>query len=448
MSYQDHPACYLPKLSDTEFESLKADIKTNGLNIPIKIYDGLILDGRHRYRACLELGVEPRFEDVPKTEDPYLYVKSSALHRQFKNNIQKYFWMKKLIKDSEDFQSKLRKIKEDGNKAKSEAAKTKQRKSDGTYDAQSTNGSERTVCGSDTPDDQIPVKQPSSKSDSHPTRNATAVATGVSAADVAKGDALENKAPDLFEAVGAGTITPASAAQEARKRENQIKIAEAAKTALPSNVTLYEGDIFEQIKNIKDKSVDLLITDPPYGVMSDYEWDAKDSAFLHHWLNAVKGKLNDKYSGFIFCDSRKLYEFESVIREHFEIKNKIIWVRKNMAKGRVVKDRFISSYEVVFYFGTRPLNLSVEWSEERFDSCEYAVPQSNFKEGKFHPTQKPLGLFERLIKVGSYDGDTVLDCFAGSGTTGIACKNIKNRKCVLIEKEPEYIQIIKGRING
>ena len=63
-----------------------------------------------------------------------------------------------------------------------------------------------------------------------------------------------------------------------------------------------------------------------------------------------------------------------------------------------------------------------------------------------HPTQKPVALFEYLIKTYTNEGDLVLDNCAGSGTTGVACKNL-NRNYILIEKEPEYIDIINKRLS-
>ena len=232
--------------------------------------------------------------------------------------------------------------------------------------------------------------------------------------------------------------------RQLRNRKNEELLPNKTKI-LPSKIKLLEGDIFDKIKDIKDHSIDLLITDPPYLVMNDYEWDKKDLSFLDNWIRLIKPKLKDNYSGFIFCDSRFQFEFEAIIRNNFDIKNRLIWIRKNMSLGRVIKDRFISSYEVIFFFGNKELNFPTEWGEERFDSFEYAVPQSNFKEGKFHPTQKPLELFKRLIKLGSKEGELVADIFAGSGTAGLACKEL-NRNCVMIEKEKEYINIIRSRI--
>ena len=66
-------------------------------------------------------------------------------------------------------------------------------------------------------------------------------------------------------------------------------------------------------------------------------------------------------------------------------------------------------------------------------------------EGKFHPTQKPVALFEYLIRTYTNEGDTVLDNCSGSGTTGVACKRL-NRNFILIEKEPEYCKIAEDRL--
>ncbi len=215
-------------------------------------------------------------------------------------------------------------------------------------------------------------------------------------------------------------------------------------TGLVYNIQHLEGDCLEKLKDLPDKSVDVLLTDPPYSVMDDYKWDKKDEDFYRQWLSLVKTKLKEKYTGFIFCDARRWYEFEAILRGYFPIINRIIWIRKNMSMGRVVKSSFISSYEVIFYFGNRDLDLPKDWGPERFDSCEFAVPQSNFSDKKLHPTQKPINLILQLVKVGSHKGDVVLDCFAGSGVVGRACQLICDRKCILIEKEPQYNEVIKG----
>ena len=69
------------------------------------------------------------------------------------------------------------------------------------------------------------------------------------------------------------------------------------------------------------------------------------------------------------------------------------------------------------------------------------------QKGKVHPTQKPVPLFEYLIKTYTNEGETVLDNCMGSGTTGVACKNL-NRNFIGIELDDKYFEIAKRRING
>jgi len=77
---------------------------------------------------------------------------------------------------------------------------------------------------------------------------------------------------------------------------------------------------------------------------------------------------------------------------------------------------------------------------------EFPSVVSNSKEKCNHPTQKPVALFEYLIKTYTNEGETVLDNCAGSGTTGVACMNT-NRNCIMIEKEPKYCEIIRKRLS-
>jgi site-specific DNA-methyltransferase (adenine-specific) len=76
-----------------------------------------------------------------------------------------------------------------------------------------------------------------------------------------------------------------------------------------------------------------------------------------------------------------------------------------------------------------------------------SIIKVNSEQNPPHPTQKPVALFEYLIKTYTNEGDLVLDNCAGSGTTGVACINT-NRNYILIEKEPEYIKIIKERLEN
>ena len=82
--------------------------------------------------------------------------------------------------------------------------------------------------------------------------------------------------------------------------------------------------------------------------------------------------------------------------------------------------------------------------DKKYPITEIQIGNDNQKD-KFHPTQKPVALFEYLIKTYTNEDDLVLDNCAGSGTTGVACRNL-GRNYILIEKEPKYIEIINKRL--
>ena len=85
--------------------------------------------------------------------------------------------------------------------------------------------------------------------------------------------------------------------------------------------------------------------------------------------------------------------------------------------------------------------------DKNIENCDtYYLPIVHGKERTKHQTQKPIKLIEDLVLKHSNEGDFVLDCFAGSGTTGVACQK-HNRNCLLVEKEPSYIEIIKTRLS-
>jgi len=220
----------------------------------------------------------------------------------------------------------------------------------------------------------------------------------------------------------------------------------APKPRIESTVTagtvmqLYKGDMLDILPSLG--KFDLVLTDPPYGV-TDYYWDISHS---REWLTAIKQHLADSYNLFWFCSPAYQADTEMILRElGLPIQSRIVWHRRNMAMGSAARNKFIDTWEMIFHVGNRDLNFPTEWSEAWFDVQTFAVPQTNFNDTKYHPTQKPIELIRRLIEFGSYPGDRIIDPFAGSGTSGAACPS--DRECTLIEREEEYISIIEQRLN-
>lgn len=229
--------------------------------------------------------------------------------------------------------------------------------------------------------------------------------------------------------------------RDGKQRPRKVSLPEKPEPEPVETVKLYHGDMLEVLANLNSK-FDLVLADPPYGV-TDYEWDKLDTKA---WLEAIIPHLRDKYHLFWFCSPQYATDIEMVFRElGLEITSRIVWHRRNMAKGSHAKNKFIDTWEMIFHIGNKPLNFPDGWTDAWFDVQVHAVPQTNFADKKLHPTQKPYALIRRLIEFGSNGNEVILDPFAGSGTTGAACQE-DDRQCVLIEREDGYTGIIEGRL--
>lgn len=227
---------------------------------------------------------------------------------------------------------------------------------------------------------------------------------------------------------------------------------EANASSGDSHIELYHNDTFLVIPSLTDNSIALVATDPPYNV-TENDWDRIGTdeqyiLFTHRWLEAIRPKLTENYHLFLFCSPQYQAQIELLlVGNDWPLQSRIIWWHRNMSKGRDVADKFISTWDMLFHCGTHSLNWDPKWNEERFDVQSFAAPQSNFDEGKHHPTAKPVGLIEHIVNLGSRPGDIVLDPFAGGGTTGQACANIGQRRCILVEKKDEFCAVIEKRLD-
>ena len=214
---------------------------------------------------------------------------------------------------------------------------------------------------------------------------------------------------------------------------------------------LYEDDCFNVFPEIEDESIDMILTDPPY-MINYYTNRRKDKS--HNFCSPIDNDnnpelienlcyelhriLKDDSTLYMFCSPDTVDLFKSKLEEFFKIKNIIIWDKGNWTAGDL-KAQYGKSYEMIIYAnkGRRFINgkrLNDIWSFPRVVG-----------KGQLHQNQKPTELIELMINKSSNEFDTILDCFAGSGTTGVACQNL-NRNCILIEKEPDYCQIIRERM--
>ncbi len=224
------------------------------------------------------------------------------------------------------------------------------------------------------------------------------------------------------------------------------------------NFQFFNEDCVEIItKLISDGTkVDCIITDPPYG-----NWDDKlDWVSLFELFNKIT--TNDA-NIIVFQGWANVCKTISCLPDNMKLKNWVVWDR---VKGRGAKFNLVSTREDILWIcksdncvfnkeysnikkatggmgaknGQECRALSNVWTD-----ISPLVPWS--KERNEHPTQKPLELMERCVRLWSNEGQTVLDPFMGSGTTGVACKNL-GRSFIGIEKEADYFKIAQDRIDN
>ena len=296
------------------------------------------------------------------------------------------------------------------------------------------------------------------------TRKELSKLAGVSHDTISRIEKIAKKAPEEVKTkLRAGEMSINEAYKKVKqieideKRQEMLETIKQAPPLLPDSVKTINADFFDAINDIDDDSIDLLIADPPYMILSE-EWDEfKDKGefleFTENWLQKVMPKM--KATGRVYIFFSQWYEFELYEILHrndffgFNFGQKLIWNYRNNTNKPSNQYKYKYCYEPIFYLygkSAPKLNFTPDtYNESHMNVWNVATPQSNFNEGKYHPAQKPLEVYRRIVKTGSWENDVVLDPFAGSGTTGVICREL-NRRCILIERDKEYFDILKGRV--
>jgi len=225
---------------------------------------------------------------------------------------------------------------------------------------------------------------------------------------------------------------------------------------------LYNADCLSILPSLKDNSIDLILTDPPYGT-TQCKWDSI-IPFEPMW-NELKRIIKDNGCIALFGSE----PFSSALRMSNikQFKYDWIWKKTNVMGFLNAKKRPLKETEIISIFNSKiykPQNLQknlkgknrkgkntdVLGKYEAINNSEFTnYPKTIIKfksERGLHPTQKPVALLEYLIKTYTNENDTVLDFTMGSGSTGVACKNL-NREFIGIELDKQYFEIATNRIN-
>jgi len=199
------------------------------------------------------------------------------------------------------------------------------------------------------------------------------------------------------------------------------------------------GDCLEVMKYIPDKSVDLVLTDPPYGIA----YQQKNKPVMIGDYGNVLGLvlpefyrvLKDEGAVYIFTSFKMLSDWLYKFQSFFKMHNLLIWDKKKNS-GLQMGSNYGFRYEMIFY-GSKGLHKLNGYADD--------IIQIDKVKRRTHPTEKPIELLERIIKLSSKENEVVLDPFLGSGTSAVACKKLK-RNFIGIEINPEYCKIAEERL--
>ena len=240
---------------------------------------------------------------------------------------------------------------------------------------------------------------------------------------------------------------------------------------------LFIGDNIDILQELYDKNgefVDMIFADPPYFLSNDGftcqngrmvkvnkgEWDKSMGAEENHkynlaWISACKKVLKKDGTIWVSGTQHNIFDIGFALQQlGFKILNMITWEKPNPAPNLSCR-YFTHSTELLIWAGKSEkskhtfnydLMREENGGKQMKSVWSFTAPKNSEKTFGKHPTQKPVDLLNRIIKASTNEGDIVLDPFLGSGTTAVSCI-LNNRKYIGIEKEKEYFELAKKRVD-
>ena len=230
------------------------------------------------------------------------------------------------------------------------------------------------------------------------------------------------------------------------------------------NKTLINGDAYKVIEELKEKGITVnhIITDPPYNISQENnfntmknpragvdfgDWD-RGKFDLYSWIPLYADILDKNGSMIIFCSYRYISYLIDVLESkeaNMKVKDVLVWQKTN-PMPRNINRRYVQDME----FAIWAVKKNSKWVFNKTVSKPYlrslyTAPVVNGAEKVGHPTQKSLSVMKEIISIHTNENQLILDPFMGSGTTGVACKEL-NRKFIGIEKDNNYFEMAKRRL--
>lgn len=216
---------------------------------------------------------------------------------------------------------------------------------------------------------------------------------------------------------------------------------------------LRHGDSFNLLNEIPDKSIDLILTDPPYNIAkystgnidlpgrsalnNDLaDWDKAEiepKDLLENFKRIIKPKGNI----FAFTTYNQIGKWHEAFDSEFDTFQFAVWHKTNPAP-KIYKNGFLNSCELIVCMWNKGHNWNFSNQKEMHNFFETPIcMQPERLKCPKHPAQKPVKLLEKIIKIASNESDTILDPFMGVGSIGIAAQNL-NRNFIGMELDKEY----------
>ncbi|HSH53114.1 MAG TPA: DNA modification methylase [Bacteroidales bacterium] len=396
------------------------DLQENGYNDkhPIILYEGEILDGWNRYRACQELDIEPTYEKFNGSrEEAFDYVLQSNKRR----NLTSSQWAAIAVESEDIYES----IADEVERQRIENIKNNVR------NQYSDEGSGK--------------KLPNPKNyDDTKTSTRVANAFNTNRTYVNESKKIKQEDPDTFEKIKSGETNFSQIKKEKKRQKLEQKkkeIKQKEKKEITYTPIAYDQSYQEYLINT-DKRFDLLLTDPPFSTDID-----NIAEFVNNWLPLALATLTDTARGYI-CIGAYPEEIEAYFKyfnnqDRFITDSPLIWTYRNTL-GRTPKRKYNLNYQLILHFYSEDSeDLDTSITNEMFSVQDINAPDGR-QGDRFHKWQKPNKLAQRLIRHSTREGDQIVDPFCGSGTFLVNAGKL-NRYGFGCDIDKEALKIAKER---
>ena len=433
---EKHHLNIMPDMAKEDYQSLKEDIKNNGFDdkYPIYLYEGKILDGWHRYNVCYELGIEPVYKtfEGSKFEALNLVVRSET--RRHATSSQK---AAVAVKTDEVFNTIKEETERERREKQAETLKDTHKKGDFGVSRKNLRQTKQFEPEENSQKEETEHKQKEAKE----TRQKAANMFGTNRSYIDQAQRLKKENPEYLEKIANGEKT----FSDLKKEEKQQKIKQEKKQRKVKEpkykAYIYNEDAKDFLERFDRKSIDLLLTDPPYSTDIDNLQE-----FLDFWLFETLEKIKDSGRAFI-CIGAYPNEIQTYIsmlqKTDWIIDCPLVWTYKNTL-GQTPKMKYNLNYQMILHLykeTSRKLNNNI--TNEMFSVQEINAPDGR-QGDRYFKWQKPDKLANQLINHSTKEKDIIIDPFAGSGSFILQAAN-NNRSAYGSEVNKEVLNIAKNR---